>query len=600
MGYGRRTVCTVAALLILLSGSLPTASAAPGTFSLEAGLPVRAAGQADFSAPGGSLFAEDVGEELEWVLQAHELDVKVVENWREVSDSQLPNPELHRGSRVAGEWTLTGVEMVVRDRLEGFQTFAWTEQGTAWGHAGQPVPMSADQPHWRLEPDLRLDRLSSPLIVESPVPQERSLGADRIHHEPFSHEVPEGGFALTAPDATFALSGDFSGYLFGANAVAMHTDGTHAMRLTHDEERRDGNVYVVGVGWTGPGTHSEHVVRHVEFEARNATLSLAGATTGAMMHAPEWGLDLEGHLQVPRAHGSLTFAMDEGDKTWIANDEAVVLSGMMSAAIFAGKESDQARLEGMGELAYVASGPREVWPMVGTIASVAGVMVAMAVVLGVIQWLTATPAFPLFSRLETGKVLSHPLRGRLFTTVRQRPGVSPQELVTVHGAGWSTVVYHLRVLEQHGLVTGVRDGRHRRFFDSTSGRWANGRKTILATLLNPTSARVACLVKNEPGVAQRELAERMELAPSSVNWHVRRLAKVGLVARVRRPPGIELQPGEAWDALEQAQAVDFVVAVAAGDETFCLPGEDDPLSDEDGPLKAKGNGSQNGARAGSA
>ncbi len=562
------------AMVVLLSGLLPVASAEPASFALEGGLPLRAAGEVGFDAPEGNVFAQDLEGELEWVLKAHSMEVRVVENWREERNVPVSGPPLHHGSRVAQELTLTGVEMVVRERVEGFETLAWTREGAAWGHAGRPGPASAADPDWRLAPDLRLDRLSTPLHVESPVPQQDSKSIDRMQHERFSRAVPQGQFALTAPDATFALSGEISGYLFGAHAVALHRDGTHSMRLTQSAEQRDGDVYVVGMGWTGPGDHEERVVRHLEFEAQNATLSLVGSKTDMAMHADQWDLDLDGHLAVPRAQGSLNFPQEERDTTWDVDGGAVVVSGALAAAVHPASEEDRADVSGTGEFAYVASGAREAWPMMGTIASVAGVMFVVAALLGAAQWLSASPVVPLFSRLESGKVLSHPLRGQLYTTVRQRPGVSPQELVIAHEAGWSTVVYHLRVLEQHGLVTGVRDGRHRRFFDCTSGRWANGRKTVLATMLNPTTAKVACLVQDEPGVAQRSLAERLELAPSSVNWHVRRLVKVGLLERERTAQGIALQPGEAWAALKQAQALDFVAAVAAGEESVCLEGEE--------------------------
>jgi predicted transcriptional regulator len=178
------------------------------------------------------------------------------------------------------------------------------------------------------------------------------------------------------------------------------------------------------------------------------------------------------------------------------------------------------------------------------------------------------PAILLFSRLEEEAVLSHGTRDRLFQTVRTRPGVSPQELVETHSASWSTVMYHLRVLERHGLVIAVRDGRHRRYFEAASGRWANGRKLAMAAMCNPTTAELARMVHAEPGIVQRRLATRLNLAPSSVSWHIRRLERVALVERQRDGHRVRLVPGPAWPSIAgedaaQPQAVPEGVTAAS-------------------------------------
>jgi DNA-binding transcriptional ArsR family regulator len=159
------------------------------------------------------------------------------------------------------------------------------------------------------------------------------------------------------------------------------------------------------------------------------------------------------------------------------------------------------------------------------------------------------PALALFTRIEEEAVLSHTMRRSIYDTVRVKPGVSPQELVTLHGSSWSTVTYHLRVLERHRLVVAVRDGRYRRYFEAESGQWANGRKHAMATLQNPTTAEIAQIVSLEPGIVQRRIAHRLGLAPSSVNWHVRRLERVALIERRREAGGVRLMPGEAWTGI---------------------------------------------------
>jgi predicted transcriptional regulator len=147
-------------------------------------------------------------------------------------------------------------------------------------------------------------------------------------------------------------------------------------------------------------------------------------------------------------------------------------------------------------------------------------------------------------------VLDHPTRAAIYDAVRAEPGVSPHDLVDRIGAGWSTVMYHLTVLERNELIIASRDGRYRRYFDRTSGRYANGRKQVVSVLKNETTAAIAAFIRDNPGLVQRRLAEHFGLAPSSVHWHVKRLVDAGLLVKEKQARMIALLPGPAWADLD--------------------------------------------------
>ncbi len=138
---------------------------------------------------------------------------------------------------------------------------------------------------------------------------------------------------------------------------------------------------------------------------------------------------------------------------------------------------------------------------------------------------------PLFSRLTRSEVLDNDIRASIFEAIRDDPGLCASEVSERVDAAWGTTVYHLQVLEDHHLITSMKHGRHRRFFEN--GGTHTGRKDLLATLQNDTTSRVLDTVLEEPGLAQKEIAERVDLTPQALAWHMKRLLNVGMVEKER-------------------------------------------------------------------
>jgi len=95
-----------------------------------------------------------------------------------------------------------------------------------------------------------------------------------------------------------------------------------------------------------------------------------------------------------------------------------------------------------------------------------------------------------------------------------------------------------------------------RFFDRTSGSYAGAKKMAVSALRNETSAAIAKHIRDHPGVAQCDLATAFGVTPSTVTWHINRLAGQGLVQKAREAQHTRYYIGEAWAQLpleEQAR-----------------------------------------------
>lgn len=147
------------------------------------------------------------------------------------------------------------------------------------------------------------------------------------------------------------------------------------------------------------------------------------------------------------------------------------------------------------------------------------------------QKLLVLPAIALYAKISRAEVFDNDVRERIFQTVRARPGIAATDLARTVGVSWGTTIYHLDVLEQNRMVTSLREGRHRRYFEN--GAQLDASKETVAILQNTVTAGVAARVKTAPGVTQKDLAHSLGMSPQALHWHLTRLVAAGLVRKER-------------------------------------------------------------------
>lgn len=135
---------------------------------------------------------------------------------------------------------------------------------------------------------------------------------------------------------------------------------------------------------------------------------------------------------------------------------------------------------------------------------------------------------PLYSRIDADELLENETRAELYGLIQEEPGLSMQELSDRTGNGWGTVVYHLERLEENDYVMSRPSGNARRFY--TTGDIDSGEAEIMALLQEDTPGRIVRTLLEEPGLNGRELADRLDLAPSTVSKHVTRLQDAEIVS----------------------------------------------------------------------
>lgn len=168
-----------------------------------------------------------------------------------------------------------------------------------------------------------------------------------------------------------------------------------------------------------------------------------------------------------------------------------------------------------------------------------------------------------YTRQADGGTLEHEIRERVFDHVRSTPGAHIAAIADGTDVPRSTVRYHLRVLEDEGLIDGATiRGRH---------RYAPAETDLeLAAALHdePTRAVLEAVGRFEP-VSVSGIAEEIDRAPSTVAHHLDQLESAGLLSRERSNGQVDVH----LDGLALDPREDRSVVAAESDPRAELPVE---------------------------
>lgn len=200
--------------------------------------------------------------------------------------------------------------------------------------------------------------------------------------------------------------------------------------------------------------------------------------------------------------------------------------------------SSVAREHASGAPVGIASQRATLTPAIGaSVAAAAAFTIAGAVVYfwGAIKtWstrLALAPALALYAKITRAEVFDNSVRERIFDAIRANPGLSASDLARLADVSWGTTIYHLDVLEQTRMVTSLRKGRYRRYFENGASLGAS--KDVVALLRNPVTAGVVTTLQSVPGATQKELAAATNMSPQALHWHLARLVANGIVRKER-------------------------------------------------------------------
>lgn len=134
--------------------------------------------------------------------------------------------------------------------------------------------------------------------------------------------------------------------------------------------------------------------------------------------------------------------------------------------------------------------------------------------------------------IRKNAILKNKVRGRIADLVHRQPGSTITDIAVAVGVTHQTASYHLRLLQEHGLVLGVERGNKRLYFRN-DGSFNNEERGLVAVLRDPESMRVLDLIRQSPWIMKNEAAAALGVSRNTLNWHLQKLLSAGLVSEAR-------------------------------------------------------------------
>lgn len=133
-----------------------------------------------------------------------------------------------------------------------------------------------------------------------------------------------------------------------------------------------------------------------------------------------------------------------------------------------------------------------------------------------------------FRRLSRYNVLTQPVRVEIYNYIQMHPGTPFSVIAEKNEINRGTLHYHLHILLREGRILEWREGGRTTYFEN-NGKYSMNEKQILSRLRSGTAGEICMFLAMCHGATRSEIAQRMNIAPSSVSWHLSRLNSSGIV-----------------------------------------------------------------------
>jgi predicted transcriptional regulator len=137
------------------------------------------------------------------------------------------------------------------------------------------------------------------------------------------------------------------------------------------------------------------------------------------------------------------------------------------------------------------------------------------------------------TRFREEDVLEHDVRAAIYQHVQQHVGASLKEITDALGLSTTNAVWHLRKLEERGLVRGRKSNGAKVYYPTAGGVQARNLSVAGAALMNANARAVLAFIQEHPGVHQREVGRHLDVNHGTVRWHLKKLRNAELLEERR-------------------------------------------------------------------
>jgi len=123
-------------------------------------------------------------------------------------------------------------------------------------------------------------------------------------------------------------------------------------------------------------------------------------------------------------------------------------------------------------------------------------------------------------------------RRKIYELIMKNPGLHQTKIAQMLGMKKSHAEYHLNYLERNNAIqTTVEPGFKRYYVEDVN--LGVDEKEILAFLRFDIPKKILLFLLRNPSAQHKEILEKMDIAPSTLSYHLTKLVKKGILSVVR-------------------------------------------------------------------
>jgi len=124
-------------------------------------------------------------------------------------------------------------------------------------------------------------------------------------------------------------------------------------------------------------------------------------------------------------------------------------------------------------------------------------------------------------------VLDNSTRIEIYDFIKDNPGVQFRGICNELGLSIGLAQFHLGILKKAGLVSFIRDGRYKRYFESN--KFSQKEMGMISLLRHETAKNILKAMLDRKKMSHSELASQLSITSQGLTWQMNRLKKVGVV-----------------------------------------------------------------------
>lgn len=167
--------------------------------------------------------------------------------------------------------------------------------------------------------------------------------------------------------------------------------------------------------------------------------------------------------------------------------------------------------------------------------------------------ISSTVLIIIFARLREEDVLEG-VRKDIYQYISDNPGEHLAGITRHFGMSSSSARHHLDVLEWSDRIVSHRSGKQKHFYPNRNGyrQYTSGfeYKEIMAALKNDTCRGMVKFLINNDRANQKMIASALQIHPSTVNWHAKRLRAAQILFKSRDGKDIHYSLNQELDLMK--------------------------------------------------